>query len=185
MNRFTVVICSVLLVLATACDQTPVETETHSPATTAAAPAATDQATGQATDAPPAAPAQASLAGTTIALADGAQVEIISVGGFDQTYKTLNGTVAIEGRVAEVFPERGAFVLVDYDRMAECQSGCCPQAEVPVRLTLAEFKGELPSAELEIIVIGELALNDLGYELTVNEIRCGSEVLLSRIKSEA
>lgn len=179
MNRYAIAFGSLLLVMVFACDQGSAETKSPATSSAAAAPAA-----GK----PVAAPLdseQASIVGTTIAIATGEEVEIISVGSFDQDYKSLSGVVAIEGRVAEVYPERGALLLVDYDRMADCESGCCPQAEVPVRLVLEEFNGELPPQDLEVVVVGDLTVKNMGYELVVNEIRHGDEVLLSRVPAKA
>ena len=118
------------------------------------------------------------LAGTKLSLASGDEVEIISVGKFDTDLQSLGGTIALEGRVAEVFADKGRMLLVDTDRMKACQDGCCPQAEVPVRLALENFEGKMPTAESEVIVVGDLTITNMGYEFAVQEIRQGGDVLM-------
>ncbi len=120
------------------------------------------------------------LAGTNLALANGVEVGIISVGKFDTDLQSLGGLIAVEGRVAEVFADKGRMLLVDTDRMKGCQDGCCPLAEVAVRLALENFEGEMPLAETEVIVVGDLTITSMGYEFAVHEIRQAGEVLLGK-----
>ena len=115
-----------------------------------------------------------------ITLGSGEQVTAVSVGYFDQNMKDLSGLVAIEGKVQESHPDRGALILVDCSVEAGCTDGCCPEAVVPVRLDMANYSGELPSADAEVVIVGDLSVQELGYTLDVREIRSGSEVLLSR-----
>ncbi len=137
----------------------------------ASQPAATSEAAAEAGE-------QEALAGTQLTLASGEQVEIISVAAFDQAQNSLSGRVAIEGRVAEAFPDRGAVVLVDVDNMAGCSDGCCPQAQVPVKVNLADYAGALPAAGQQVVVVGEIVRTDLGFNLQVAQIRHGSDVVL-------
>lgn len=118
-------------------------------------------------------------AAAPITLASGEQVEIIGVGYFDENIKSLDGLVAIEGRVKESHPDRGALILIDCSVEAGCTDGCCPEAEVPVRLDLSNYTGGLPAADTEVVVVGDLTVSDLGYELAVREIRQGEETLLA------
>jgi len=123
-----------------------------------------------------------SVAGSILALDSGEEVPVLSVGDFDQRLNKLDGLVAIEGRVKESYPERGALVLVDFANMAGCSDGCCPQAEVPVRLALEEYSGSLPEPDREIVVIGDISVSETGYDLAVREIRQDEEILL-RLKT--
>jgi hypothetical protein len=102
---------------------------------------------------------------------------VLSVGDFDQNLRQLSGLVAIEGRVKASYPERGALILVDCSNMADCNDGCCPQAEVPVRLELENYDGQLPQTDREIVIVGDLTVSDTGYELAVRQIRHHDEVL--------
>jgi len=124
------------------------------------------------------------LAGSILALDSGEEFAVLSVGDFDQKFKELSGLVAVEGRVKEAYPESGALVLVDCDNMAGCGDGCCPQAEVPLRLAMADYAGALPETNHEVIVIGDISVTDTGYDLAVREIRQGDEVLLSQLTQQ-
>lgn len=117
---------------------------------------------------------------TMLTLASGEEVSVLSVGEFEQKLSGLSGLVAIAGRVKEAYPERGALILVDCANMAGCGDGCCPQAEVPVRMALSEYEGSLPAVDCDVIVVGDLTVRDAGYELAVREIRQGEEILISK-----
>jgi hypothetical protein len=171
----------VVLFAASCNDTVQKSANTSTSAATATAGQTPEQAPEQA-----AVPAAAAIqAGTQLTLASGESVEVLSVGKFDETQASLNGLVAIEGRVAEVYPERGAMVLVDVENMAGCKDGCCPQAQVPVQVNLSDFTGELPGKDAQIVVIGELHQQELGFEFAVREIRGGNEVLLKQSESQA
>ena len=173
MKQLWILICC--LVFATGCNETP-QSETVA-STADKAPVASAASAGQ-----PASTADTLdhevLAGTQLILADGREVDVLSVGKFDQAQASISGLVAIEGRVAEAFPDEGALVLVDVDNMAGCGDSCCPQAQVPVKVNLADYSGALPAAGQQVVVVGDIARTDLGFELTVAEIRCGGETVL-------
>jgi len=174
MRNYATAICLLVLLLATACNQE----EAENPAT---ATAQVSPGTSAAAE-PPAqegGDAHQATGGSVLALNTGEEVNVLSVGDFDQRLKDLTGLVAIEGRVKEAYPERGALVLVDCTNMAGCTDGCCPQAEVPVRLVLENYSGTLPEADREVVVVADITVLDAGYELAVREIRQGEEVLLS------
>lgn len=177
MNRLSITIAALALLLLAACNVG----ETDSAATTGAGQRSS---AGSETVKTTAESAQAvdsgyqPVAGSDLVLDSGEEVTVLSVGEFDQKLKELSGLIAVEGRVKEAHPELGALILVDCDNMADCGDGCCPQAELPVRMALESFAGELPTADSEVIVVGELTVNDLGYELAVREIRQGPDVLL-------
>lgn len=177
MRKYATAICLLALLLAAACNQD--EAESPATATAQAVPGTTVAAE------PPAQPKQESAdvhqssAGSILALNTGEEVTVLSVGDFDQRLKDLTGVVAIEGRVKAAYPERGALVLVDCANMAGCGDGCCPQAEVPVRLALEDYSGAMPEADREVVVIADITVLEAGYELAVREIRQGEEVLLS------
>lgn len=177
MRKILVTIAVFAVALSVACN----ESSTEPPAQTSTAPT-TKAAPPPVKDAPP--PSFGNdkveeLAGTSFTLDSGEEVGILSVGDFDTQLNLLDGLIAIEGRVAEVFADRGAFVLVDADRMAGCSDGCCPDVEVPVRIALEEYEGGLPEADSQIVVVGDLEVTKMGYDFAVREIRQGEEVLLS------
>ena len=118
------------------------------------------------------------LAGTMLSLANGKEVEIISVGKFDSDLQSLDGLIALEGRVLEVYADNGRLVLVDTDPTVDCSTGCCPQAQVPVRLALQDFAGDLPAVNSEVIIVGNLSVTKMGYDLVVQEIRQAGKVVL-------
>lgn len=161
-----------LLLLAAGCNEAP---KSEAVSQTAAAPAAAELQPAESSEA-----ASNTLAGTQLALAGGQQIEVLSVGKFDQQLSSLAGKVAIEGRVSESYPERGALILVDTANIAGCDVNCCPQAEVPVRIALEDYDGELPPADKQVVIVGDISVSETGYELAVSEIREGESVLLSR-----
>lgn len=119
-----------------------------------------------------------SLAGTMLDIGGGQQVEVLSVGKFDEQQKSLAGLVAIEGRVAESYPDRGALIMVDTTNMEGCAEDCCPKAQVPIKLPGEDFEGEFPVIGQQVIVIGTLTQLELGYELAIMDIRANGDILL-------
>lgn len=186
MRQLLILLCCLLF--AASCDNMP-ENDSATARQAAAPNGASAAAAGQPVETPtaesPAAAAEGALAGTQLALADGREVEVLSVGKFDQAQASVSGLVAIEGRVAEAFPDQGALVLVDVDNMAGCGDSCCPQAQVPVKVNLADYSGALPVAGQQVVVVGDIARTGLGFELTVAEIRCGGETVLERAAAQA
>ena len=178
MIRFVVMISVGLLLLA-GCNQ-----KTEGTTAQASAPAAAKPVV-EATEA--AAPAVPSLAGTVITAATGTELTVLSVGEFDQSWTELSGQVAIEGRVQEVYPERGALVLVDFDSQKDCADcDSCVQTTLPVRLAVDEYEGSFPGTETVIVMTGSIAPNETGgYDFTLAEIRQGEETLLSRTAVDA
>ncbi len=120
------------------------------------------------------------MAGTEIAVGDGARATVISVGDFDANTQALAGLVAVEGRVSESFTDKDAFILIDCSTKAGCASSCCPQAKLPIRLTAGGYTGDLPREGESVIVIGDLTVTGTGYQLDVIETRRGSETLLRK-----
>ncbi|MCB1217893.1 hypothetical protein KDL44_10895 [bacterium] len=112
-------------------------------------------------------------AGHELALAGDEKVLIVSVADLDSKARDLEGLVALEGRVAESYPDKGTIILVDCDNMKGCQDGCCPQTRVPVRLSKAagEEKVSVPAVDEYVIVVADLSLTETGYNLAVREVR--------------
>ncbi|MCB1188133.1 hypothetical protein KDL29_13285 [bacterium] len=112
-------------------------------------------------------------AGHELALGDDEKVIIVSVADLDSKAKDMEGLVALEGRVAESYPDKGTIILVDCDNMKGCQDGCCPQTRVPVRLGAAEGSEQqaVPAVDEYVIVVAELSLTETGYNLAVREVR--------------
>jgi hypothetical protein len=160
-----------LLLLLAACNQADDQGATAADSTPAATTATADASGVQEpASAAPSAP---------ITLASGEKLDVISVGFFDENMRSLDGLVAIEGRVKECFTERGALILIDSSVEAGCTDGCCPEAEVPVRLDMANYTGELPAADAEVVIVGDLTVQELGYELAVREIRQGDQLIVT------
>ena len=112
-------------------------------------------------------------AGKELELSKDEKVLIVSVADLDSKAKDMEGLVALEGRVAESYPDKGTIILVDCDDMKGCQDGCCPQTRVPVRLSRAagEEKVSVPAVDEYVIVVAELSLTETGYNLAVREVR--------------
>ncbi len=129
------------------------------------------------------APAGAEEAGT-IKLADGSAVQVINVGLLDGDYRNHSGVVAIDGEVAQVFADKGTFMLkncVDEGMKADgCTKPCCAEAQIPVKLDMSLYSGQLPAAGSDVLVIGNVAVTETGYTLTVQEVRSGEKTILSR-----
>ncbi len=118
------------------------------------------------------------IAGSNIAIEGDTPVKVISVGEFDTGIKTLPSLVAIEGRVSESVAKMSTFILVDCSNKPGCESTCCSQATVPIRLTAGNYTGELPQVGESVIVIADLTVTETGYQLDVFEARRGSKTLL-------
>lgn len=114
-----------------------------------------------------------SQAGTELALSDDEKVLIVSVADLDEKSSEMEGLVAIEGRVAESYPDKGTIILVDCDNMKGCADGCCPQTRVPVRLSSAGDGQQIavPGVDEMVIVVADLSLTETGYNLAVRELR--------------
>jgi len=174
MRKFVMLLGIPFLALLSACNKAD-----ETPATQAESAAATADASPAVTASAGAAQESAAAEPQIVTLASGEQLEVISVGYFDENMKELGGLVAIAGRVKEAYPDHGALILVDCANMAGCTDGCCPQAEVPVRLELSEYTGELPPADAEVVLVGDLTVQELGYELAVREIHQGANTVLA------
>ncbi len=165
MSRFAWMVVAACMIVACSCNQQKTETSS-------------------AEDDNPVPAEYSPMAGQNIAVGGDAHATVISVGDFDANTKSLAGLVAIEGRVSETNADMHAFILVDCSNKAGCQSSCCPQASVPVRLTAGGYTGDLPQAGEAVVVIGDLTVTETGYKLDVLETRRGSETLLKMARTE-
>ncbi|MCC7477546.1 hypothetical protein IT575_03720 [bacterium] len=133
--------------------------------------------------APAGAPAGAQESGS-IKLADGSAAPVINVGLLDGDYKNHSGLVAVDGEVAAVFVDKGTFMLkncVDESMKADgCSKACCAEAQIPVKLDMSLYSGELPAVGTDVMVIGDVSLTETGYTLAVREVRTGEKTILSR-----
>lgn len=129
-----------------------------------------------------AAPAGAAEAGS-IKLSDGSAVQLINVGLLDGDYKNHAGLVAIDGEVAQVFADKGTFMLkncVDASMKASgCSKPCCGEAQIPVKVDMTKFSGVMPEAGADVVVIGDVSVTETGYTLAVREVRSGEQTILS------
>ena len=68
-----------------------------------------------------------------------------------------------------------------------CPEGSCAEFTIPVKVTEAEFAGALPAAFDTVVIIGtvETTPEKKGFELTVNEVRKGSDVIMTRKETAA
>jgi hypothetical protein len=120
------------------------------------------------------------LAGGTVSIDGLGEVPVISVSQLDENPSAFTGLVAIEGKVAERFEDRFAFVLVDCGRMEGCGSECCSQATVPVRLDRNRYSGVVPMLNDNVLVIGGLTVTDGGYELDVSQVQGGAGTVIKK-----
>lgn len=120
----------------------------------------------------------------SITLADGKTLNVVAASAIDGDPKAHAGLVAIAGEVTKVYADKGAFMLKDNPKDEDCKTedscSCCSTAEVPVRLTMADYDGALPAAQDAVIVIAEVSPTAAGYTLAVREVRSGDKKILTR-----
>jgi hypothetical protein len=117
---------------------------------------------------------------TEVVLASGEKLAVHPVAKLDLDPKSVEGHVALEGKVQDIHTDKGVFSLVDCKQEAGCKDGCCPNVNIPISVPTAEYDGAMPSKDANVIVIGNLKVSNAGYLLTVEEVRQGDTVLLSR-----
>ena len=174
MVRLIAIVALLLLLPVAGCNkgdtsQSAATAQVQTPALVSSAEAASTQATPAASESD-----YEPLAGQELELLGDEKVLIVSVGELDAKSKDMEGLVAIEGKVAESYPDRGTIILVDV-----VDSGCgddcatCPRARVPVRLSKAdgEEKVSVPGVDEMVIVVADLSLTETGYTLNVRELR--------------
>jgi hypothetical protein len=124
------------------------------------------------------------MAGSTtvseVILASGEKLPVHPVAKLDQDPKSIEGRVAVQGKVMDVLSDKGVFSLVDCKQMAGCKDGCCPNVNVPISVPPAEYQGSMPAKDKDVIVVGSLKVSNAGYLLTVDEVRDGDTVVMSR-----
>lgn len=176
-TRLALGVALVGLITLAACNKAVApESSTATTSSAASAPAAS---------APPetAAPAEVK-APSSLVLADGTKVQVVTASVLDGDPKAYTGLVAITGEVSQVFAEKGTFMLKDCPKDADCKTedncSCCSKAEVPVRLVLSEYTGNMPQAQQEVVVIAEVSPTGTGYTLAVREVRLGEKAILTR-----
>jgi hypothetical protein len=130
--------------------------------------------------APPAGGAGGAAAAATLT-SDG--IRIVDATAVDVDPNPYVGRVAINGKVGDVWAEKGTFTLVDLKQMPGCTDGCCPKTNIPVSVSLAEYSGDFPKAGEVVLVICELSTTDTGgYSVQVEEVRQGEKTLIKRAK---
>lgn len=121
---------------------------------------------------------------TSVKLADGSTAPVINVGLLDGDYKNHVGLVAIDGQVAQVFADKGTFMLkncVDEGMKAGgCTKPCCADAQIPVKVDMTQFMGKLPETGSDVMVVANVTLTSTGYKLDVREIHKGNLTVLAR-----
>lgn len=121
----------------------------------------------------------------TIKLDDGKQVPIVSVAELNANAADHQGLIAIDGQVAEVWGDKGRFMLAAYGAgLCEDESceGCAADQQVPIRYDKAKASGVMPKKEQKVYVVATCKTTETGgYTLDVSEIREGTKVLM-RVK---
>lgn len=115
-----------------------------------------------------------------ITLASGEIVKVIGVPDLDKDPAQYNGSIAIAGKVETVFADRGAFTLVDAEKMAGCSDACCSPTTVPLNVPSLEYQGELPGEGDQVIVIGKLTAEETGFSFDVLEVRKDNAPIIAR-----
>jgi hypothetical protein len=123
---------------------------------------------------------------SSLALADGKSVPVISVATLNADPKAHSGLVAIDGTIGDVFADKGRFMLVDCGA-GHCEdkncAGCSADQQVPVRYDAAGIKGELPAKAQRVFVVAEVKPTETGgFTLAVQEVRCGEKCVCSFTK---
>ncbi|MEZ5337121.1 MAG: hypothetical protein R3F46_02560 [bacterium] len=174
MTRFIAILAMLLILPVAGCNKGGASTESTASATSKV-PSIVSSAEAASTAAAPAKEESSyePLAGKELELSKDEKVIIVSVADLDSKAKDMQGLVALEGRVAESYPDKGTIILVDCDNMKGCQDGCCPQTRVPVRLSKGsdERKVSVPGVDEYVIVVADLSLTETGYTLAVREVR--------------
>ena len=124
------------------------------------------------------APATPAIANTDVP----ADVKIVTVDLVAKSPESHAGRIGIQGIVARVFPDRGAFILIDPAEFAKCGTTTCALYSVPVLTPNSEFKGDLPQLKQTVLAVGTLKPEGKGYRFVVEEVRRDNAPILSRTK---
>jgi hypothetical protein len=127
--------------------------------------------------------AASAAAPTSIKLADGKKVPIVTVAALNAAPKDHEGLIAIDGQVGEVWGDKGRFMLVDYG-VGHCEdencTGCAADQQVPIRYDKTKAKGVQPKKEQKVYVIAVCKTTETGgFTLEVREVRAGDKVLMT------
>lgn len=109
-------------------------------------------------------------------------MKAVGVAAVYQDPTSYAGPVAIEGIVHEVFPSRGAFILIDVREFETCGL-VCPNEKVPVFAPSDEFNGQMPAVKDHLVAIGDLRTKGQGFEFTAREILREGKPLLTRVNA--
>jgi hypothetical protein len=118
----------------------------------------------------------------SIELADGKLVRIVTVAALNTDPRAHKGTIAIDGSIGAVYPDKGSFIVLDNGVHCtdEHCTGCAADQKVPVRVDLAKVKGKLPAKAQRVYVIADVnPTQGGGFTLAVHEVRSGEHVLFT------
>jgi hypothetical protein len=114
--------------------------------------------------------------------ADG--IRIVDATAVDVNPKPYVGRVAINGKVGDVWAEKGTFTLIDLKQMPGCTDGCCPMTNIPVSVPQTEFSGTFPKAGDVVLVVCDLSTTPTGgYAVKVEEVRQGDKTIIQPSKA--
>ena len=130
------------------------------------------------------APTEKSTEASSVTLADGTQAKVIAASLLDSDPKANAGRVAIKGEVVQVFADKGTFVLKDCAKDEDCKTedycSCCSEAQMPIKLEMDQYAGQLPEAKQDVLVIADVNPTEAGYTRAVLEDRLADKAILTR-----
>lgn len=112
-------------------------------------------------------------------------VRSVGVDAVAKDPKAHAGRVGIDGVVAQVFAERGAFTMIDTAEFEECGETGCAEYVLPVEVPTSAFTGELPKSGETVLVIGTVEPNEKGYRFLVEEVRRDGKPLVRKKPAKA
>jgi hypothetical protein len=128
-------------------------------------------------------PAQNAVQTPTGNQPDLAGVKTVGVDAVAKDPMAYAGRVGIEGVVAKVLQDRGAFTIIDVAEFKACGETGCAEYMVPVQVPKDEFEGTLPQSEETILAIGNVQPTETGYRFVVHEVRRQGVTILRRSRA--
>lgn len=90
------------------------------------------------------------------------------------------GLIAVEGVVGQVFPDRGAFTLIDVNEVQRCGGVGCAELELPVVAGSDPLDGALPLSTEQVVVTGQWRSHGTAWRLVPDRITRAGEVIARR-----
>jgi hypothetical protein len=120
---------------------------------------------------------------TTIKLAGGQKVPIVTVAQLNAAPADHEGLIAIEGQVGELFPDKGRFILFDF-AAGHCDDptceGCAADQQLPIRYDKAKLKGKLPAKADKVFAVAFITpTKGGGFTVELREIRLDGKAIVT------